>query len=136
MDVVEVPVGDSGQVVQVEVRRTESGSPAPVGRGGQTVRRAAQSLEEMLDTVRPVAESFVGSLGAMERPPESVTVEFGVSLSAQADLRIASTSTAANFSVSLTWNGENSDNGDHGNGGDNADSNDDGVPAGSPPSAG
>ncbi|MEU6119777.1 CU044_2847 family protein [Streptomyces sp. NPDC047117] len=64
----------------------------------------------MLDTVRPVAESFVGRFRGPANAPDESTLEFGVSLSAEADVVIASTATAANFSVSLTWN--RSDGGD------------------------
>ena len=39
----------------------------------------------------------------MTLAPKEIKVEFGVTLSAQADVVIASTATEATFSVSLTW---------------------------------
>ncbi|MEU1041104.1 CU044_2847 family protein [Streptomyces sp. NPDC005551] len=100
---VEVPVGDGGDdVVRVQIREVDE-SLVRVGRGGRAVARAERSLGEMLDTVRPVADSFVGRFGALANPPDEMTLEFGVSLSAEADVVIASTATQANFSVTLTW---------------------------------
>jgi hypothetical protein len=58
------------------------------------VARAERSFGQMLDAVRRVAESFVGRFRDLA---------FGVSLSAGADVVIAGTATAANFSVTLTW---------------------------------
>ncbi|MFF7216108.1 CU044_2847 family protein [Streptomyces sp. NPDC008238] len=102
--IVEVPLGDgSDDVIRVQVRDLDDG-PVRVGRGGRAVARAERSLGQMLDTVRPVAEGFVSRVRGMAHAPDEVTLEFGVSLSAEADVVIASTATTANFSVTLTWN--------------------------------
>ncbi|GAA2224765.1 hypothetical protein GCM10010232_07210 [Streptomyces amakusaensis] len=100
---VEVPLGDgSEESVRVQIREVDE-ALVRVGRGNRSVARAERSLGQMLDTVRPVAESFVGRFRGLANPPDEMTLEFGVSLSAEADVVIASTATAANFSVSLTW---------------------------------
>jgi hypothetical protein len=101
---VEVPLSDGGDdVVRVQIREVDE-SLVRVGRGGRAVARAERSLGQMLDTVRPVADSFVGRFRGMVNAPDEMTLEFGVSLSAEADVVIASTATAANFAVTLTWN--------------------------------
>ncbi|WP_405849108.1 CU044_2847 family protein [Streptomyces sp. NBC_01518] len=101
---VEVPLGDvSDEFVRVQIREVDE-TLVRVGRGGRSIARAERSLGQMLDTVRPVAESFVGRFRGLANAPDEITLEFGVSLSAEADVVIASTATAANFSVSLTWN--------------------------------
>jgi hypothetical protein len=101
---VEVPLGDgSSETVRVQIREVDE-ALVRVGRGGRTVARAERTLGQMLDTVRPVAESFVERFSGMAQAPDEITLQFGVSLSAAADVVIASTATAANFSVSLTWN--------------------------------
>ncbi|MEV4472022.1 CU044_2847 family protein [Nonomuraea salmonea] len=100
MHTVEVPVGDD--VVRVQVREVDE-ALVRVGRGDGAVQRAGRSLGRMLDTVRPVADSFVTRFQRLENPPDEMVLEFGVSLSAEADVVIASTATEANFSVSLTW---------------------------------
>lgn len=100
---VEVPVSDDGgDVVRVQIREVDEGL-VRVGRGDGAVTRAGRSLGRMLDTVRPVAESFVTRFKELENAPDEMVLEFGVSLSAEADVVIASTASEANFSVSLTW---------------------------------
>ncbi|MBT2896290.1 CU044_2847 family protein [Streptomyces sp. McG3] len=100
---VEVPLEDgSDEAIRVQIREVDD-SLVRVGRGDRSVARAERSFGQMLDTVRPVAESFVGRFRGMANAPDEITLEFGVSLSAEADVVIASTSTAANFSVSLAW---------------------------------
>ncbi|MFG3257987.1 CU044_2847 family protein [Streptomyces sp. NPDC048172] len=106
MHVVEIPLegGDGGDVVRVEIRDTGKGGPVPVGRGGERVAaRASRSLGAMLGTVAPVAQSFVERFRELPDPPDEMTVDFGVTLSAQADLVVANSAAEANFSVSLTW---------------------------------
>lgn len=101
---VEVPVGEGGEdFVRVQIHEVDE-SLIRVGRGGRSIARAEQSLDEMLDTVRPVADSFVGRFRGLVHAPDEITLEFGVSLSAEAGVVIASTATVANFSVSLTRN--------------------------------
>ncbi|GAA1542357.1 hypothetical protein GCM10009730_59260 [Streptomyces albidochromogenes] len=101
---VEVPLGEgSDESVRVQIREVDE-TLVRVGRGGRPIARAERSFGQMLDTVRPVAESFVGRFSGLSNAPDEITLEFGVSLSAEADVVIASTATAANFSVSLTWN--------------------------------
>ncbi|MEU3778177.1 CU044_2847 family protein [Streptomyces sp. NPDC032472] len=101
---VEVPLQDGGDdTIRVQIREVDE-SLVRVGRGGRAVTRAERTFGQMLGTVRPVAESFVGRFRQLADAPDEITLEFGLSLSAEADLVIASTATAANFSVSLTWN--------------------------------
>jgi hypothetical protein len=102
---VELPVtaqDGSATVVKVEVSGPADGL-VKAARPGQVVARAARSMEDMLAGVRPIAQSFVDSFGEMTRAPEEIQVEFGVSLSIDADLIITSTAAEAAFSVSLTW---------------------------------
>ncbi|MDQ0403436.1 CU044_2847 family protein [Streptomyces sp. NPDC000349] len=99
---VEVPLGSDGEVVRVQVN-DRGEDVVRVGRGSRAITRAEQSLEQMLDVVRPVADAFVGRCRGMLRSPDEATLEFGMSLSADAKVLIAGSSAEANFSVSLTW---------------------------------
>ncbi|WP_232247311.1 CU044_2847 family protein [Kitasatospora azatica] len=74
-----------------------------VARPGQVVARATRSLGEMVAGVRPVAEQFVNGFRGMAVAPDEISVEFGLSLSAAADVVISSTAANAHFQVSLTW---------------------------------
>jgi hypothetical protein len=90
------------QIVGVEIEQAADGL-VKVSRPGQVVARAARSLGEMLAGIRPVAESFVAGFAGMTEVPEEISLEFGLSLSADADLVVAATSAQANFKVALTW---------------------------------
>ncbi|WP_406300819.1 CU044_2847 family protein [Embleya sp. NBC_00888] len=74
-----------------------------VGRGGRTVGRAEETLSQMLSVIRPVANAFVTQCRQMAYPPDEATLQFGMSLSADAKILIAGSSVAANFSVGMTW---------------------------------
>ncbi|QKW17849.1 hypothetical protein HUT16_01120 [Kitasatospora sp. NA04385] len=97
---VELPVGTT--TVNVEVIAEDEGL-VQVSRSDRLARRAARSLGEMLADVRPVAEEFVAGLGSMARRPDEVSLEFGLTMSAEADLVVSSAAAEANFKVSLTW---------------------------------
>ncbi|MFE5828662.1 CU044_2847 family protein [Streptomyces sp. NPDC056488] len=105
---VEVPTGDGDDAVRVQVTDADE-SLVRVGRGGRAVARAEQSLDQVLGVVRPVADAFVGQCRGMATPPDEATLEFGMSLSADAKVLIAGSSAAANFSVSLTWHARSDD---------------------------
>jgi hypothetical protein len=102
---VELPVGaadGSADIVKVQIEQTGDGL-VKVARPGQVVARASRSLGEMLAGIRPAAQEFVDGFHGMVHAPDEMSVEFGLSLTAEADVVISSTSTQANFTVSLTW---------------------------------
>lgn len=102
---VEIPVGDvdgSPQIVKAQIEQTPDGL-VKVARPGQVVARATRSLGDMLAGIRPVAENFVHGFHDMARAPDEIGMEFGLSLSAEADLVISSTAAQAHFKVTLTW---------------------------------
>ncbi|MFI5523741.1 CU044_2847 family protein [Streptomyces platensis] len=105
--VVELPLDEKGdastQVVKVEIREKPGDGLVKVSRPGQVAARATRSLSEMLSGVRPVAQQLVNTFNETERGPQEITVEFGLSLSAEADIVISSTTAQAHFNVTLKW---------------------------------
>ena len=102
---VELPVGvkdGQEQTVQVEIEQFVDGL-ADVSRPGRMVAQATRSLGDMLAGIRPVAASFVEGFADMDEPPAEIALEFGLSLSAQANVVVSTTAAAANFKVTLTW---------------------------------
>jgi NTP-dependent ternary system trypsin peptidase co-occuring protein len=102
---VELPVGEtdgSPQTVAVEIEQVEDGL-VKVSRPGEVVARAGRSLGEMVAGIRPVAEHFVQGFRGMVHAPDEIGVEFGLSLSAKADVIITSSAAQANFKVTLKW---------------------------------
>ncbi|MFC8927341.1 CU044_2847 family protein [Streptomyces albidoflavus] len=93
---------DAAGVVRVEIDEVADGL-VQVARPGQVVARATRPLKEMLAGIRPVAENFVEGFRDMAQRPDEIVVEFGLSVSAEADVVISRTSGQANFQVTLTW---------------------------------
>ena len=100
MPEVELPVGDT--TVLVSVRQLDQGV-VPVTGAARAVVRAARSLEAVLDGVGAVAQSCVKRFREIDTPPNEVHLELGITLSAEADVVIASTSSEATINVSMTW---------------------------------
>jgi len=98
---VEVPTGD-GATVSVAVREVDEGV-VRAARPGQVVARASRTLDDMVAGLRPVAETFVAQFRSMVDAPDELSVQFGVTLSAGADVVIASAATEANFAITLNW---------------------------------
>ncbi|MGW3329138.1 CU044_2847 family protein [Streptomyces rubiginosohelvolus] len=75
---VEVPLGDgSDETIRVRIREVDK-SLVRVGRGDRSVARAGRSFGQMVDSVRPVAESFVGRFrGMADAPPSGSTCRRG-----------------------------------------------------------
>ncbi|MFI7174610.1 CU044_2847 family protein [Streptomyces spororaveus] len=103
---VELPIGGAAEpqdVVRVEVVETGEDGLVRVARPGQVMARASRSLAEMVTGIRPVAQSFIDGFRGMAQAPDELNLEFGLSISAEADVVISSTAAEANFRISLTW---------------------------------
>ncbi|MCX4632242.1 CU044_2847 family protein [Streptomyces sp. NBC_01443] len=109
---VELPIdvpGGPQDVVRFEIAPIGENGLVRVARPGQLMARASRSLGEMVTGIRPVAQSFVDGFRGMVHGPDELNLEFGLSLSAEADVVISSTAAQANFKISLTWNRPPSD---------------------------
>jgi inner membrane protein involved in colicin E2 resistance len=99
---VEFPM-EAGGSIQIEVE--DAKGLKPVARGaGRTVKEAKETFETALEGVKGVANSLHAQLSGMDIKPDSVSVEFGIKLSASAGVIIASGGGEANFKISMTWN--------------------------------
>lgn len=87
--VVEVPPGSSGIV--------------RAARPGEIAGTAARSLAESFDQVRAAAAVLLERMTTMPSPPDTVEVELGVKINAEAGAVIAKTAAEGNFTVRLTW---------------------------------
>ncbi|MCM1972861.1 MULTISPECIES: CU044_2847 family protein [Streptomyces] len=93
---------DDGQVVLLEVAGDGPAGVQRVSRGGQ-VAGAAETLQQALARVRPALGAVLENARALPRTPDSVTVEFGITLSAEAGVVVARGSTEAHFTVTMNW---------------------------------
>ena len=101
---VKMDLADGGSVL-VEVEDAVA-APGPVTRGGRTdklVTDAGATLESALDQLGPVVKGVVTRLREAADWPDEVTVEFSITLSADANVIIARTAGEANFRISMHW---------------------------------
>jgi hypothetical protein len=97
---------EDGAMVVVESVDDESGARL-VSRGDGPAR-AARTFEGALDGVRAAAESALRVFRDGSLRPDSVELEFGVKLSAEAGAVIAKGSTEGHLVVKLSWSPERS----------------------------
>lgn len=103
---IEYPLEEGGTIlVEVNDPLAEEGI-VKAARGDEAVVHASQTFEQALDTLKPAAGAVVKKFRLLPDAPDSVQVEFGIKLSAQAGALIASTALEANFKVALTWKKE------------------------------
>ncbi|GGZ60806.1 hypothetical protein GCM10010387_63110 [Streptomyces inusitatus] len=91
-----------GERVAVEVPSGSSGI-VRAARPGEIAGTAARSLAESLDQVRAAAALLLDRMTTMPSPPDTVEVELGVKINAEAGAIIAKTAAEGNFTVRLTW---------------------------------
>ncbi|WP_230396200.1 CU044_2847 family protein [Streptomyces blattellae] len=96
---------DDGQIVLLEVAGDGPAGVQRVSRGG-VVAGAAETLQQALGRVRPALGAVVDDARSLARPPAEVTVEFGITLSAEAGVVVAKGSTEAHFTVTMRWSAQ------------------------------
>lgn len=101
--IVEFPL-ENGETVLVVVRSVASPDEVvPARAPGSAIVKAGRTLEAALAGVQPVVHALVSKFNAVVEGPETISVEFGISLSGEARAIIANASTEANFKVSMSW---------------------------------
>ena len=101
-EAVEFPM-EAGGSIQIEIE--DAKGLKPVARGaGRRVKEATETFEQALGGVKGVAKSLHAQLSGMDIKPDSVSVEFGIKLSASAGVIVASGGGEANFKIAMTWN--------------------------------
>ncbi len=94
--------GTGSGAVLVEADGPQPGA-RPVARGGNSLVRAGQTLDEALVGIRTAAESALAVFRDGALRPDGVELEFGVKLSAEAGAVIAKTAVEGHLVVRLSW---------------------------------
>jgi hypothetical protein len=106
---VDLPLEEGGSIkVEVDEAPFAANSGRPVTRSArptEMVSTATETLEHALGGIAPASRAIVSRLRAAG-DPRTITVEFGITISAEAGVVVAHTSGAANFRVMLTYGGE------------------------------
>ncbi len=103
---IEFPLED-GTSILVEVDQPEpEGGLVKTARPGEVVARASQTLEQAMEKIKPAAAAVIKKLRGLSDPPDEISVEFGIKLSAEAGAVVASAGVEANYTVTLKWERE------------------------------
>lgn len=100
-DLVLMPVDGSEPILLDVDRRIEL-----VGRGQERFESAGESFQRGLARVQEIAGHVLDRLSSLPRRPCRVRVEFGVKLTAEANVILTRTTGDAHFVVELEWNDE------------------------------
>src|SRR5436190_18729782 len=92
---------EGGETITVEVK-DEDGQLGHAGRGGDVAQKAAETFEAAMSRLKFLTSKVVSTLPNLNDPDE-LSLEFGVKLSAEAGVVIASASAEANITVKLSW---------------------------------
>jgi hypothetical protein len=100
----EVPL-DNGQSVLAAVTSQidEELGEIPAGSVSGVVGKLPEAFSAGLDRAQALAAEVLGRMRASVDPPDAVTVEFGLSLSAKTGVVVAESSAAAHFKVVVEW---------------------------------
>ena len=101
-EIVEYPLEGGGvllvQSASLDVGRGDLGLASPVE---ERVKKAKETLESALDQVAPALESVASRLRNLS--PDNLTVEFGLTLTAETGVVVAKGSAEVHFTVTLAW---------------------------------
>ena len=93
----------SSFTAEVELEEDAQGTMRGGSAPAEVIAKSGESFQSALRNVNLAAQAVIDGLRSLPKPPDELTVEFGVKLSAEAGAVIAKASTEANFSISLKW---------------------------------
>ena len=104
----EYPLEGGGSVlIQVEDRHSGDGDGEVTRGWGERDRRvieqAQESFQQAVGRVQPAVQALLAQIRSLADSPDTVSVEFGLELSAEVGAFVANASSKGNFKVSLTW---------------------------------
>jgi hypothetical protein len=104
---VEFPLEDGTSVyIEVDDKLSRSESQEDEDRIGvkdEIVRRASQTFEDALSSIKPVANAIINKVQSFNQPADEVEVKFGLKLSAELGAVIASGNAEVNYEITLKW---------------------------------
>lgn len=106
MSVIEFPM-DNGGILRVQAADADvPPGPVPASRGEQLLK-ATESLEQSFRRIVPALTAVTNQL--RELSPEQLSVEFGLTLTAEAGVIVAKGGAEVHFTVNLGWSGSPGD---------------------------
>ena len=68
-----------------------------------------KKLGELLDVITPISESIIGSVDKLSKKPDSITAEYGLSITAEGNLFVVKAAGEASLKVTFQWSPDNKD---------------------------
>jgi hypothetical protein len=100
-EVVEYPL-EGGGVLLVQPASADAGQgELGLASAGERIKRARETLESAMAQVTPALKSVAGKLRDLS--PDDLTIEFGLTLTAETGIIIATGGTEVHFTVTLAW---------------------------------
>ncbi|MEO3761860.1 CU044_2847 family protein [Streptomyces sp. B8F3] len=101
-----LPTVIDGHDVYIAVQRLPGSEPTTSNLRRVAGQKATEALDHVQNTIHVVAERFgrtVGELAAQATVPESVSIEFGISIASEGNVVLFSGSAEASVAVTLTY---------------------------------
>ncbi|MEV0537593.1 CU044_2847 family protein [Kitasatospora sp. NPDC050463] len=92
-----------GSGIWVEVSDGDDSGFDRVGRASSLARATSETLQDAMRHLRPALDVIADGLRGMVHTPDTVRVDFGIKLSAEAGVVVAKAASEANFTVSVEW---------------------------------
>ena len=90
-----------GATIFVEVESATPAGDQLSARASSVIETAQTTFEEAVAGIKPIADAVLRQVSALG--PESISVEFGVKLTAQAGVILASSAVEGNIKVTVGW---------------------------------
>lgn len=98
----EYPLEGGGTIV-VEVAEEAPRDQTKGLRPTEVATRAGETFEAALERLRPMTEGLVRRLSDLAQRPDEMTVEFAITMTAEAGAILARLGADANLRISMTW---------------------------------
>jgi hypothetical protein len=84
----------------------KTGTVEQAGGGPRDIKK---KLGDLLDVITPISESIISSVGKLSKLPDSVTAEYGLSVTAEGNLFVVKAAGEASLKVTFAWNSDKKD---------------------------
>jgi len=104
--IVEFPL-ESGDSIFMEVEE-----PDPIddiGLRDEVVQKAQQTFESALAKIKPLTNAIMTTVRSLNEPADEVEVKFGIKMSAELGVVIASGKGEVNYEITLKWQRKSND---------------------------
>jgi hypothetical protein len=92
-----------GGPLLVEIDDDDPGYDRAARSAGELVADTGKQFGTALEVIRPAADALIDKMGRLATRPETIEVQLGIRLNAQAGAVIASTQAEGHLQVKLTW---------------------------------